>query len=339
MADLRPQPGSNLVEESDERRRVCPLCKRPLDAEAFGGADTRLCNQCRFTVQSILPAPQQPVDAKPSRPQSSAVPGRNGDPAQSEKPKEELFRWPDPLDTNPLSTEQSISEQNDLLRSQLSVVSPIKDPSGFRIGEANALPDPRSAATDSVDEWQLIADDDSEPKSSSVPWKLILVLVVIALGGAAGYYAYRTYIAPRLNQTQIDAKNSVPPASAAAPSQPAQKSQPTSAQTTSSGGQTNPQPAGQAASSIESGGGMFALQASSVPNEASAKEFSEKLIRSGIAAYVVAADLGKRGKWYRVRVGRFDDRNEAAKFAEQSRQRARAAGLNLQLMVCDYEKP
>jgi cell division septation protein DedD len=81
------------------------------------------------------------------------------------------------------------------------------------------------------------------------------------------------------------------------------------------------------------------LQAASFPNEAGAREFAEKLIRAGVPSYVVAVDIPRRGKWFRIRVGQFPNAAEATKYAAQARQRAKAAGFNLDLIVCNYEKP
>ena len=61
--------------------------------------------------------------------------------------------------------------------------------------------------------------------------------------------------------------------------------------------------------------------------------------RAGVPAYTVAAEIAGRGKWFRVRVGRFETANDAEKFASEARLRARASGLNLQLIVCSYETP
>ncbi|HYP28289.1 MAG TPA: SPOR domain-containing protein [Blastocatellia bacterium] len=94
-----------------------------------------------------------------------------------------------------------------------------------------------------------------------------------------------------------------------------------------------------AASGAESSGGAFSLQAASFPDEAAARHFSEYLASAGIPSRVVAAQLGRRGKWYRVRVGRFASPEEAEKYAVQARARSASLGMNFQLIVCDYEKP
>lgn len=85
--------------------------------------------------------------------------------------------------------------------------------------------------------------------------------------------------------------------------------------------------------------GRYSLQAAAFPNEAGANEFCERLKRAGVPAYVVSADIAGRGRWFRVRVGRFESAQDADRFASESRRRARAARLNLQLIVSGYDKP
>lgn len=85
--------------------------------------------------------------------------------------------------------------------------------------------------------------------------------------------------------------------------------------------------------------GRYSLQAAAFPNEAGANEFCERLKRAGVPAYVVSAEIAGRGRWFRVRVGKFETAQDADRFASESRRRARAAGLNLQLIVSSYDKP
>jgi hypothetical protein len=87
------------------------------------------------------------------------------------------------------------------------------------------------------------------------------------------------------------------------------------------------------------GRGRYSLQAAAFPNEPGASEFSERLKRAGVPAYVVAADIAGRGRWFRVRVGRFETAQDADRFAAEARQRANAAGLTLRLIVSSYDKP
>lgn len=85
--------------------------------------------------------------------------------------------------------------------------------------------------------------------------------------------------------------------------------------------------------------GRFSLQAAAFPTQASANEFAQKLRHAGVPSYVVSTDLAKRGRWFRVRVGRFNAADEAQRFAAEAQLRARAAGMSLQLIGCQYEKP
>lgn len=83
----------------------------------------------------------------------------------------------------------------------------------------------------------------------------------------------------------------------------------------------------------------FSLQAAALPTQGDADEFAEKLKRAGVPSYVVPADLARRGRWFRVRVGRFNSAEEAQRFAGEAQQRARAAGFAVQLIVCQYDQP
>ena len=85
--------------------------------------------------------------------------------------------------------------------------------------------------------------------------------------------------------------------------------------------------------------GKFSLQAAAFPNQAGAEEFAEKLKRAGMPSYTVSADLGRRGRWFRVRIGRFNSADDAQKFAAEAQVRAKAVGLSLQLIACQYDQP
>jgi cell division protein FtsN len=85
--------------------------------------------------------------------------------------------------------------------------------------------------------------------------------------------------------------------------------------------------------------GRFSLQAAAFPVQAGAEELAEKLRRAGVPAYVVSADMGKRGIWYRVRVGRFETAEEAKRYSNDAQLRGKSVGITLQLIVCQYERP
>ena len=63
--------------------------------------------------------------------------------------------------------------------------------------------------------------------------------------------------------------------------------------------------------------GRFTLQVGSYNNPVEANEHAARLQRAGFAAQVVTVDLPKRGTWYRVQTGRFNDRAEAARYGAQ----------------------
>ena len=85
--------------------------------------------------------------------------------------------------------------------------------------------------------------------------------------------------------------------------------------------------------------GKFSLQAAAFATDAGANEFAEKLKTAGLPSYVVSADVARRGRWFRVRLGRFDSADEAQRYAVEAQLRARSTGLALQLIVCQYEQP
>jgi len=70
--------------------------------------------------------------------------------------------------------------------------------------------------------------------------------------------------------------------------------------------------------------GRFTLQVGSYNNPVEANEHAARLQRTGFAAQVVAVDLPKRGIWYRVQTGRFDDRADAARYGAQLRAKGAA---------------
>jgi cell division protein FtsN len=90
---------------------------------------------------------------------------------------------------------------------------------------------------------------------------------------------------------------------------------------------------------IKNAQGRFSLQAAAFPTQSGADEFADKLKRAGLPSYVASVELARRGRWFRVRIGRFNAADDAQKFAGEAQQRARAAGLSLQLIVCQYDQP
>jgi cell division protein FtsN len=191
-----------------------------------------------------------------------------------------------------------------------------------------------------------------EKSGRSKPLLALAAVALIALLAVGSFFAYKQFFSPASTKPtqRADAKvegNTPPPpaksekaAQASAPVQEppaAAAANPASAQTT---------PADKVASDVKpatdappAGQGKVSLQAASFPNQQAAKEFSEKLIRAGITSYVASANIAGKGTWYRVRVGRFASAEEAERFAEQAKQRAKAAGIAIQLVRCDYDNP
>jgi hypothetical protein len=62
-----------------------------------------------------------------------------------------------------------------------------------------------------------------------------------------------------------------------------------------------------------SGSGKFTIQVRATQSQTEAETLGKKLRGSGAEAYVVKADLGAKGIWYRVRVGRYQSMAEAQK--------------------------
>jgi DedD protein len=89
----------------------------------------------------------------------------------------------------------------------------------------------------------------------------------------------------------------------------------------------------------DAGSGSLSFQMASFPSQAGADQFCEKLRNIGIPAYVVAADIPHRGKWFRVRAGRFASPAEAQQTSAGWQQRASKSGISLQLVPCDYQEP
>ena len=72
--------------------------------------------------------------------------------------------------------------------------------------------------------------------------------------------------------------------------------------------------------------GKFTVQVGSFSVESQANERISSLRAAGFDARATTVQIPGRGTWYRVHVGRFREREEAAKAAAQLRQKAAAAG-------------
>ncbi|MBI1724010.1 MAG: SPOR domain-containing protein [Candidatus Tectomicrobia bacterium] len=75
----------------------------------------------------------------------------------------------------------------------------------------------------------------------------------------------------------------------------------------------------------------FTIQVLSVKEADRAERVLRDLIGKGIPAFIERADLGERGVWHRVRVGRFWDRGAAERTLEELRRKAVRGGSVISL--------
>jgi cell division septation protein DedD len=80
------------------------------------------------------------------------------------------------------------------------------------------------------------------------------------------------------------------------------------------------------AHSTSDAGGKFTVQVGSFSVESQANERISSLRAAGFDARSTAVEIPGRGKWYRVHVGRFAEREEAAKVSAQLREKGAASG-------------
>jgi cell division septation protein DedD len=200
----------------------------------------------------------------------------------------------------------------------------------------------------------MMVNAESERRSRK-PLVILVVLLLLAAGGAAAYFkldAIKELVGMNKADNTQRAPSNIPaparPDAGSSAPQPATQVNPNLAGSRpaadGSGQPSASQPAGSAGStgasdSASGGRPLFSLQAASFPNEKGARDYSERLIRAGVPAYVVAADIPKRGRWYRVRAGKFATQEETRKYASEWQQRMRAAGIKVELVSCDYTQP
>ena len=73
--------------------------------------------------------------------------------------------------------------------------------------------------------------------------------------------------------------------------------------------------------------GEFTVQIGSSQERAEAQRMENKARAAGLKPYVVEADLGARGTWYRVRVGAFRDKEAASRYRKDVERELRAAAV------------
>lgn len=63
----------------------------------------------------------------------------------------------------------------------------------------------------------------------------------------------------------------------------------------------------------------YTIQVASYPEKTMADEEARNMKKRGYAAFVVSTDLSDRGKWFRVRIGSFSNKQSAEKLAKELR--------------------
>ena len=201
--------------------------------------------------------------------------------------------------------------------------------------------DPLPSWDYSQSEWPVLMGPPSR-KQFGVLRASLVVLVLLAAGG---FYFF--ILQPTLKQQRtsvpVDSKGAERAAAAAQPNvSEAKAAEPgpgpvASSPSSETPATIDPKPIqGPAEGNTQ---GKFSLQAAAFPTQAGADEFAEKLRHAGVPSYIVSADLGRRGRWFRVRVGRFNSADDAQKFAAEAQLRAKAAGMSVQLIGCQYDQP
>ncbi|MEK6744448.1 MAG: SPOR domain-containing protein [Nitrospirota bacterium] len=61
----------------------------------------------------------------------------------------------------------------------------------------------------------------------------------------------------------------------------------------------------------------YTIQVGSYPEKAMADDEARNMKKKGFAAFVVATDLADKGKWFRVRIGSFSNKQSAEKLAKE----------------------
>ena len=83
------------------------------------------------------------------------------------------------------------------------------------------------------------------------------------------------------------------------------------------GRQQQAQPVGVNEAALPPGSTIYSVQVASSPSREDAERLVQKFGATGFQAYVMVADLGSKGVWYRVRIGNFVKRDQAETFKEE----------------------
>ena len=392
------------------------MCQRAAKTNGHPGP-TRLCEACRFMIETILPRrastpvahPQYAVsgasrfdiarpigfEAKTETQEEdyelvSLEPGAEAKKDFLEEAEEvfgrtattaatisteasEIFKSPAPVDAfdkNALSqpaTEMPVAfkpvDQTQTIEEEIPRVKPMAQSLSYVERTDQSIAKSNGAHTEIVNELKAAIDENAiDPWDDPLPaweysrneWPIIVeakkksyfakLQIPIAIGVLAALAIIAYFVLKPPAEKPQEQISVVTPDLSAQPTVPAPaEAQPPTTAPDSDAAATAPAqttPAQTAASDEGNAKWRYSLQAMASQNEAEAKQFAEKLVRAGVPAYVVSAELSQRGKWHRVRVGSFITADEATRFIGEARERAKAAGLALrELNLCAYEKP
>jgi len=73
--------------------------------------------------------------------------------------------------------------------------------------------------------------------------------------------------------------------------------------------------------------GKFTVQVGASQDKSEARKLEQRVRAAGLKPYVVEADLGAKGTWYRVRVGSFADRDAAGRFQKDVERELRSPAV------------
>jgi cell division protein FtsN len=73
--------------------------------------------------------------------------------------------------------------------------------------------------------------------------------------------------------------------------------------------------------------GAYTVQIGASPDPAEAQRLENKARAAGLKPYVIAANLGVKGTWYRVRIGSFSDKEKASRYRADIERELRQAAI------------
>lgn len=331
---------------------VCSLCKNEYVLEnSSSSLTTQLCPECRSIIDTIRPVQRTSGTlghrgvTPPERSPTTVPPTR----LSSQLTQQDHIAPP----VEPASLDDQLFGET---HTQAAAPSHTPEPELPKPFKRTPFPTLEAVTEDHSDEehqWTLVVGEEKREVWPIVRVSLVVILILAC--GAAGYlYFMRWRNRPATTNTQktpeqlkaLAAKQNEPAKPSTESAQPAKlpaegTQTPSTSVAKEETAATAEKPAAVQPPKDEPAPGvkLLTLQAASFPNEAAATTYSEKLIKAGVPAYVIGADVPHKGRWYRVRAGKFEKAEEAKSYIAQWQKRAGSVGLSIQWIVLDYEKP